>query len=96
MKLYLFTQDNCPMCYRVQRYVESKLTEDQQSKLSFVPLFTDNGEYTELANKLDQKASPILLVLSESDEILGEFLGYESIIEHLQATLDAYTYAHPE
>ena len=30
------------------------------------------------------------------EESVERFVGANNIIEHLQATLDAYTYAHPE
>ena len=109
--IYVFTQDACPPCKRLKNYV-SRLTEDEQAELDFVPLKTAYGDRTALAEELDVELTPTLVVCHEAIECeldqdgdefcdleeqpVERFVGANSIIEHLPATLDAYTYAHPE
>ena len=109
--LYVFTQDSCPPCKRLKEHV-STLTEDEQAELDFVPLKTARGERTALAEELAVELTPTLVVTHETvecqldadgfedcdleEESVERFVGANNIIEHLQATLDAYTYAHPE
>jgi len=109
--LYVFTQDACPPCKRLKDYVRT-LTEDEQAELDFVPLKTAYGDRTALAEELDVELTPTLVVCHEAieceldqdgdefcdleEEPVERFVGANSIIEHLPATLDAYTYAHPE
>ena len=109
--LYVFTQDECPPCHRLKKHVE-RLTEAEQAELDFVPLKTASGQRTALAEELAVELTPTLVVTHEDllcsldetgdefcdfqEESVERFVGASSIIEHLQATLDAYTYAHPE
>ena len=109
--LYVFTQDSCPPCGRLKDYVSS-LTKDEQAELDFVPLKTATGARTALAEELAVDLTPTLVVVHETvqckldpdgdefcdleEESVERFVGANSIIEHLPATLDAYTYAHPE
>ena len=109
--LYVFTQDNCAPCTRLKDYVNT-LTDAEQAELDFVPLKTPRGERTALAEELSVELSPTLVVTHETlscsvdkdgfedcdleEETVERFIGANNIIEHLQATLDAYTYAHPE
>ena len=109
--LYIFTQDACPPCQRLKEHVKT-LTEDEQAELDFVPLKTASGNLTALADDLSVALTPTLVVTHETvaceidkndeeyceleEEAVERFVGANSIIEHLQATLDAYTYAHPE
>ena len=109
--LYVFTQDNCAPCTRLKEHV-STLTEDEQAELDFVPIKTSSGERTALAEELSVDLTPTLVVTHEKvecqldadgfedcdleEESVERFVGAKNIIEHLQATLDAYTYAHPE
>jgi len=109
--LYVFTQDECPPCHRLKKHVE-RLTEAEQAELDFVPLKTSSGQRTALAEELAVELTPTLVVTHEDllcsldetgdefcdfqEESVERFVGASSIIEHLQATLDAYTYAHPE
>ena len=109
--LYVFTQDSCPPCGRLKDYV-SGLTKDEQAELDFVPLKTATGARTALAEELAVDLTPTLVVCHEHlhceldedgeefcdgvEESVERFVGANSIIEHLPATLDAYTYAHPE
>ena len=110
-KLYVFTQDGCAPCTRLKDHV-STLTDNEQAELDFVPLKAPSGSLTSLAEELSVELSPTLVVVHEEvachldadgdedcdyrEESVERFVGANSIIEHLQATLDAYTYAHPE
>ena len=110
-ELYVFTQPNCPPCERLKAHV-SCLTEAQRASLHYVPLRAPNGNFTALAEELGVELTPTLVVAYEGlhckvdadgdedcdyvEQSVERFVGANSIIEHLQATLDAYTYAHPE
>jgi hypothetical protein len=90
----------------------SGLTEAQQAELDFVPLRAPNGNYTALAEELKVELTPTLVVVDEEvechieddgfedcdyvEEPVERFIGANNIIEHLDATIDAYTYANPE
>ena len=109
--LFVFSQDNCPPCARLKEHV-SGLPEAQQAELDFVPLRAPNGNYTALAEELKVDLTPTLVVTYEglqcdvdqdgfedcdyTEEPVEWFVGANNIIEHLDATLDAYTYANPE
>ena len=109
--LYVFTNDGCPPCNRLKDHVKT-LTEDEQAELDFVPIRTASGNRTALAEELSVELTPTLVVVHEEvscqldadgdedcdyvEESVERFVGANSIIKHLQATLDAYTYAHPE
>ena len=110
-KLYVFTQDGCSPCDRLKEHVKT-LTEDEAAELDFVPLKASSGERTTLAEDLQVELTPTLVVVHEEvsckldadgdedcdyvEQSVERFVGANSIIEHLPATLDAYTYAHPE
>ena len=109
--IYVFTQDNCPPCTRFKEHV-STLTDEEKSELDLVPLKTASGQRTALAEELGVELTPTLVVCHETvqceldsdgdeycdleEETVERFVGANNIIEHLSATLDAYTYAHPE
>ena len=109
--IYVFQQEHCPPCQRLKEHVKT-LTEAEQAELDFVPLKTASGNLTALADELSVELSPTLVVTHETvsceidkddeeyceleEEAVERFVGANAIIEHLQATLDAYTYAHPE
>ena len=109
--LYVFTQESCAPCKRLKDHVET-LTDAEKGELDFVPLKTPTGSRTALAEELSVELSPTLVVVHEAvqceldpdgdefcdleEESVERFVGANNIIEHLQATLDAYTYAHPE
>ena len=109
--LYVFTQDNCAPCTRLKDHINT-LTEEERAELDFVPIKTSSGARTALAEELSVDLTPTLVVCHESvecrldddgfedcdleEETVERFVGAKSIIEHLDATLDAYTYAHPE
>ena len=109
--IYVFTQDTCAPCQRLKEHVQT-LTKDEQSEIDFVPLKTASGHRTALAEELSVDLSPTLVVVHEDllcaidkdgDEFcdyeaqsVERFIGAKAIIQHLDATLDAYTYSHPE
>lgn len=109
--LYVFTQESCPPCIRLKDHVKS-LTQAEQAELDFVPLKTASGHRTALAEELSVDLSPTLVVTNQAiqceldsdgfedcdfeETTVERFVGAKEIIKHLQATLDAYTYAHPE
>ncbi len=98
-------------CTRLKDHVKT-LTEAEQAELHFVPLKTASGARTALAEELSVELTPTLVVVHEEvacqldadgdedcdyvEQSVERFVGANSIIEHLPATLDAYTYAHPE
>lgn len=110
-ELYVFTQDGCAPCDRLKDHVQT-LTEAEQAELHFVPLKTASGVRTALAEELSVELTPTLVVVHEEiacsldedgdedcnyvEQSVERFVGANNIIDHLQATLDAYTYAHPE
>ncbi len=105
--LYVFTQEECPPCKRLKQYV-STLPEGQQGELHMVPLKSGDNR-TALAEQLEVMQTPTLVVVHEElacdidnngdewcDGIevpVERFVGANDIIEHLPATLNAYTYA---
>jgi thiol-disulfide isomerase/thioredoxin len=109
-ELYVFTQPGCPPCDRLKAHV-SCLTEAQKASLHFVPLKAPNGQRTALAEELDVELTPTLVVTHEglqcqidadgdedcdyTEEAVERFIGANSIIENLDSTIDAYTYANP-
>ena len=110
-KIYVFTQDACAPCTRLKNYVET-LSEDERAELDFVPLKTASGHRTALAEELAVELTPTLVVTHKTvfceidsddeeycnlkEESVERFVGATTIIENLDATLDAYTYSHPE
>ena len=109
--LYVFSQDKCAPCKRLKDHI-SGLSEAEQAELDIVPYRAENGERTALAEELEVELTPTLVVvhqdiLCDLDETGDEFCDYQefsverfvganSIIEHLPATIDAYTYVNPE
>ena len=109
--IYVFSQDECTPCARIKDHFKT-LTTNEQAELDIVPLKTPSGERTALATELSVELTPTLVVVHEEvscrldddgdedcdyvEQSVERFVGANSIIEHLPATLDAYTYAHPE
>jgi len=109
-ELYVFTQPGCPPCDRLKAHV-SCLTDAQQAELHYVPLKAPNGQRTALAEELDVELTPTLVVTHEglqcqvdadgdedcdyTEEAVERFIGANNIIENLDSTIDAYTYANP-
>ena len=110
-KLYVFTQDDCGPCTRLKKHVAT-LPEAEQAELDFVPFRTRENYRTALAEEHNIELTPTLLVVHEElscdidddgeedcdgvEISVERFVGANSIIEHLPATLDAYTYVNPE
>lgn len=61
----VFTQPNCPPCYRLKDYINT-LPSEQQDAIEFVPFKTPSGEITALADELNIKQTPTLVVAAES------------------------------
>jgi hypothetical protein len=109
-EIYVFTQDNCPPCTRLKEYV-STLPEADQAALHFVPMKAPNGRPTALAEELNVDKTPTLVVTYEglqcridedgfedcdyTEEPVERQVGANNIIEHLDNTIETYTYAHP-
>ena len=109
-ELYVFSQPGCSPCEKLKAHV-SCLTEAQQASLHFVPLRAPNGQLTALAEELEVELTPTLVVAYEglqcridadgdedcdyTEEPVERFIGANAIIEHLDATIEAYTYANP-
>ena len=110
--LYVFTQESCPPCTRLKEHIknltEAEKAELDFVPLK-TPTGQRTALAEELAVDLtptlvDTHTSTVCDIDAASDEEFCEqdetsverFVGAKNIIEHLQATLDAYTYAHPE
>lgn len=109
--LYLFTQDKCAPCDRLKDHLRG-LPEPQQQELDVVPMKTTSGEYTALAAELNVLLSPTLVVCHEELECeldqdgeefceglevpVERFVGANAIIDSLESTISAYTYAIDE
>jgi hypothetical protein len=108
--IYVFTKDDCAPCARLKDHVNS-LPLDDQAELDFVPAKVE-GQYTQLATELNVELTPTLVVVHENvqceihengdefcdqaEESVERLVGANNIIEHLNATLEAYTYARAE
>ena len=110
-ELYVFTQDNCLPCWRLKNFVETLPEADQQELHYVPMREPASDQRTALAKQLEVEVTPTLVVtckggqcsidddgFEDCDYVLEpveRFIGANSIIEHLDATIDAYTYAHP-
>ena len=110
--LYVFTQDSCPPCGRLKDYVSSLTKDEQAEldfvplktstgartalaeELSVELTPTLVVVHETIQCDFDPDMGYEFCDLEE--ESVERFVGANSIIEHLPATLDAYTYAHPE
>ena len=108
--LYCFTQPNFPPCDRLKAHV-SCLTEAQRASIHYVPLRAPNGNYTALAEELEVELTPTLVVTYEglhcdvdangdedcdyTEEPVERIVGANAIIDALDSTIEAYTYANP-
>tara|TARA_B100002051_G_C16227508_1_gene388815 strand:- start:1 stop:351 length:351 start_codon:yes stop_codon:yes gene_type:complete len=110
--LYVFTQDNCAPCTRLKDHVQSlteeeraeldfvplktasgqrtALAEELSVELTPTLVVTHTDIFCEIDWKTDEE------FCDQEEQTVERFIGANSIIEHLGATLDAYTYAHPE
>ena len=62
--LLVFTQPNCPPCYRLKDYIRN-MPHEEQELIEMVPFKTPDGEKTALATELDIKLTPTLVVANE-------------------------------
>ena len=63
--IYVFSQDNCRPCQALKDFVHT-LTPAEQGELDFVPIRTDSGEYTTLAQQLEVSKTPTMVVVHEA------------------------------
>lgn len=110
--LYVFTQDNCPPCHRLKDHVNtltpnekaeldfvplktasgSRTALAEELSVDLSPTLVVVHET--ISCDYDPEEGYEFCDLDE--ESVERFVGANNIIEHLQATLDAYTYAHSE
>lgn len=110
--LYVFTQDNCPPCHRLKDHVNtltpnekaeldfvplktasgSRTALAEELSVDLSPTLVVVHET--ISCDYDPEEGYEFCDLEE--ESVERFVGANNIIEHLQATLDAYTYAHSE
>ena len=62
---YVFTQDGCPPCARLKDHIQT-LSDAEKSELDFVPLKTETGTRTALAEELSVELTPTLVVVHET------------------------------
>jgi len=110
--LYVFTQDGCPPCSRLKDHVQTltegekaeldfvplktstgartALAEELSVELTPTLVVTHETVSCDIDPELGDEFCDL------EEETVERFVGANNIIKHLQATLDAYTYAHPE
>ena len=110
--IYVFSQDGCAPCDRLKDHVKTLTEAEQDElDYVPLKTPTGNRTalaeelQVELTPTLVVVHETVECDFSEDDgyefcgleeESVERFVGANNIIEHLQATLDAYTYAHPE
>ena len=110
--IYVFEQESCPPCRRLKTHINSlSETEKQELDFVPLKTPTGQRTALAEELNVELTPTLVVVhetVSCDYDELLGyefcdleeesveRFVGANSIIEHLQATLDAYTYAHPE
>ena len=110
--IYVFTQDSCPPCHRLKKHCERLTENEQSeidfvplktASGERTALATELE--VELSPTLVVVHETVQCEYSPEDgyefcdleeEPVERYVGANNIIEHLNATLDAYTYAHPE
>ena len=108
--LYIFTQDSCKPSAKLLDHIKS-LPEHQQRALTIVPLNDSEGNQTQLAEELEVDLTPTLVIVHETlmcktdsdgdedcdqvEEPVEMYIGANAIIDHMQANIDAYSYANP-
>ena len=110
--LYVFTQDNCPPCTRLKKHLEGLTPEEnseldlvplktatgkrtalaEELQVELTPTLV----VVHQAVQCDYDPDMGYEFCDLEEETVERFVGANNIIEHLDATLDAYTYAHPE
>ena len=110
--IYVFTQDSCAPCTRLKDHVQTLTSAEQSEidYVPFkTPSGQRTALAEELAVELtptlvvvhetiqcDYSPEDGYEFCDLEEESVERFVGANNINEHLQATLDAYTYAHPE
>jgi len=110
--IYVFTQDACPPCAKLKTYVESldEAEKAELDFVPMKTATGERTALAEELN-VELTPTLVVVhetVSCDYDELMGyefcdleeesveRFIGAANIIEHLDATLDAYTYAHTE
>ena len=109
--LYVFSQDSCAPCARLKDHVQTLTSNEQAELDFVplkTPSGQRTALAEELAVELtptlvvvhetvacDVDPETEYEFCAHEEESVERFVGANNIIEHLQATLDAYTYAHP-
>ena len=110
--LYVFTQDSCAPCTKLKDHVETltdaekseldfvplkapngsrtALAEELNVELTPTLVVVHESIHCDYDEDMGYEFCEL------DEESVERFVGAKSIIEHLPATLDAYTYAHPE
>ena len=110
--LYVFTQDGCPPCKRLKDHVATlthdeqaeldfvplKTSEGKRTALAeeLSVELTPTLVVTHETVSCDYDDGMGYEFCELEEESVERFVGAKNIIEHLDATLDAYTYSHPE
>ena len=110
--LYVFTQDNCAPCTRLKDHIETLTNaEKSELDLVPLKTATGERTALAEELSVDLTPTLVVAHESVQcdydpdmgyefcdleEETVERFVGANNIIEHLDATLDAYTYAHPE
>ena len=109
---YVFTQDGCPPCNRLKDHIETltpeekseldfvplktatgartALAEELNVELTPTLVVVHETVHCDYDSDLGYEFCDL------EEESVERFVGANNIIENLQSTLDAYTYAHPE
>ena len=110
--LYVFTQDGCPPCTRLKDHIQTLTETEraeldfvplktptgertalaEELSVELTPTLVVAHETIQCDYDPDMGYEFCDL----EEETVERFVGANNIIEHLSATLDAYTYAHPE
>ena len=110
--IYVFSQDGCPPCARLKDYVQTLTPDEQaeldfvplktssgqrtalaeELAVELTPTMVVVHETIQC--DVDRTSGEEFCDLEE--ETVEHHVGANNIIKSLQATLDAYTYAHPE
>ena len=110
--IYVFSQDGCPPCARLKDHIKTlskseqaeldvvpfKTSSGQRTALAeeLEVELTPTLVVVHETVQCDYSAEDGYEFCDLEEESVESFVGANNIIEHLQATLDAYTYAHPE
>ena len=110
--IYVFSQDGCAPCDRLRNHIETLTEAEkaeldyvplktpsgkrtalaEELEVELTPTLVVVHETVQC----DYSPEDGYEFCDLEEESVERFVGANNIIEHLQATLDAYTYAHPE